>query len=501
MKLILFKNNSILASFSSILWEMQIKNLKWLIFVIIFFISGNPNTFAATPILINNSLEIQEQIFTDKSSIKSVMSASESESGTYKPTICTAIGVGECKNVLDYEAELLLPYCGQTLNQWCIKSIEYSSNNQKIEKLDFSQLVEIEGTQSSPEYSLPQGSSAGIWQASNGNSYYIPASIKGHLWASLGEKNFVFTDLQMSIEPIKITNQATYPGSRNTSKTGNKNLCWYINKSQCGIPQELLGNETFKASLLLSKNMSGAISGRIANPIINITNYSQTQSLLEITANPIQVPLFSASIPGLPKNQEQLITPAEGIYYLDAWASIANNKSSSEKFFWNFVANDQSLVRDSVKNSCFNKVNHGFQSLMTTNATAYQALPDMNSQGEIKPVIGAMHLTSENKIFQGQVFFTIRTDVARCYLGLSTSPVRAVVQVTNDSGEVRVATSVLESKNDWMTLKVYGITFSTPDIKIKFYSNKNAICRSTQLVKIKKKIEGVCPKGFTAVPK
>jgi hypothetical protein len=480
---------------------MTFKRRNLLILAITLSILGFPKTFAATPILINNSLEIQEQIFIDKSSIKTLPSANEGTNGWYTPTSCTAIGIGECKHGLDYEANLLLPYCGQTLRQWCIKSIEYSSTDQQMENLNFSQLVNIDGTQPLPAYSLPRGSSVGIWQATNGNSYYIPASIKGHLWSSMGEKEFVFTDLQMSIEPIKITNQATNPGSRNTSKAGIKNLCFYINESQCGIPQELLGSETFKVSLLLGKNMSGAMSGRIANPIVNTIKFSPAQSILEVTANPILVPIFSASIPGLPINQEQAITPAEGIYYLDAWANIANNKSSSEKYFWNFIASDRSSVKDSVENSCFNKVNSGFQSLMTTNATAYQEFPDMNSYGEIKPIIGAMHLTSDNKVFQGQVFFTIRSDVAKCYLGLSSAPVSAVVQVTNDSGDVRVATSVLQSKNDWMTLKVYGITFSTPDIKIKFYSNKKAICKSTKLVKIKKKIDSVCPKGFTAVPK
>lgn len=474
---------------------------KLLILAVIFSILGISNGHADIPIIINNTLEIQEQIFTDKSSISLSPSENEFTRGSYTPTICKAIGIGECKVGLDYNAALILPYCNQTLRQWCIKSIQYSNSDQKLENLNFSQLVNIDGTPPQPEYSLPPGSSAGIWQTSNGNSYYIAASIRGSLWASGGEKEFVFTDFQMSIEPIKIIDQVTNPGSRNTSKAGFKNSCFYINSSQCGVPQELLGDETFKVSILLGTNMSGEISGRIANPIVNTIKFSSTQSILEITANPILVPHFYASINGLPVNQEQAITPADGIAYLDAWAKIANNKSSSEKYFWNFIANDYSSGTDIGDNSCFNKVNHGFKSLMTTNATAYYGFPDMNSNGEIKPIIGAMHLTSDNKVFQGQVFFTIRTDVAKCYFGLSSAPISATVQVTNDSGEVNVVTSVLGSYNDWITLKVYGITFSTPNIKIKFNSNKKAVCKSIKSVKITKKIDSVCSKGFTAVLK
>jgi hypothetical protein len=89
----------------------------------------------------------------------------------------------------------------------------------------------------------------------------------------------------------------------------------------------------------------------------------------------------------------------------------------------------------------------------------------------------------------------------------------AKVQITYQDGTSKIATvtSRYDSKNDWINLRAYGFTYSTPQLAISFKQPEEAAKQETKVVapkkttitcikgKTSKKVTAVkpqCPKGY-----
>ncbi len=139
---------------------------------------------------------------------------------------------------------------------------------------------------------------------------------------------------------------------------------------------------------------------------------------------------------------------------------------------------------------------------------------DRESQ-QIIVKVGNAHFDEFGNEIQGWMELKVKGTRARDWWGINPAIAAgyAKVQITYQDGSSKVATvtSQYDSKNDWINLRAYGFTYSTPQLAISFKKPEEAAKQETKVVapkkttitcvkgKTTKKVSGVapkCPKGF-----
>jgi hypothetical protein len=73
----------------------------------------------------------------------------------------------------------------------------------------------------------------------------------------------------------------------------------------------------------------------------------------------------------------------------------------------------------------------------------------------------------------GTYDLVMRSSTARCLYGFSKAPIYAVISVRGESGERKVATTVVSEKGGWLKLAAYDFTFSNPTIQVRLTQKKS----------------------------
>jgi hypothetical protein len=106
--------------------------------------------------------------------------------------------------------------------------------------------------------------------------------------------------------------------------------------------------------------------------------------------------------------------------------------------------------------------------LVTTNASAYQGAPPTFDGDSLNYKVGAMHYTDDGQVFKGTYDLLMPASTAKCLYSYSSTPISATVSISNESGDLNVATTTLTERNGWLHLSANGFTFSNPTIQVKF---------------------------------
>ena len=119
--------------------------------------------------------------------------------------------------------------------------------------------------------------------------------------------------------------------------------------------------------------------------------------------------------------------------------------------------------------------------------------------------VGNVHYDEFGKEIQGWMELKIKGSRARAWWGMDPAIASqyAKVEITYQDGSSKVATvtSNYDAKNDWINLRAYGFTYSTPQLAVSFKKpavvKKTIVCMKGKTIK---KVTGVapkCPSGYT----
>ncbi len=410
---------------------------------------------------------------------------------------------------------------------------------------------------------LPNPESPSIWNFpnsphSNGNLYGLTVGVSGEF--TKGSKSTNWTSFYVNLQAVSLKNGfgkitdingfENFPkciqskqGERSFYSCGSgaeeygqyrcaikstENGDCYLNHS---LPKEM----KFKVNLRLSKEPNGWLHGRVFNPEISIKN---SNNVFEVSISGVasEVPTFytggqfndlSKALQDfwtncLPKylcpsgtrkagsdpnnnpigaSRNVLYTPEpygnRVIEQLSELLPMTNDKSIAVPSRWSIRTLDSREMQSA--NGCFTK-GAGLKGIVSTNATVYSEGPPEYSGDNLQYKVAAPHLRPDNTEFRGSYNLVMRSDVARCVYGFSSAPIRATIQVVNDSGVNSVATTTISEKNNWLSLAAYNFTFSAPTIKVNLSQAKNQkytiTCTKGKLIR---KISGTppkCPSGF-----
>ena len=328
--------------------------------------------------------------------------------------------------------------------------------------------------------------------------------------------------------------------------------CVMSSTTQCALPYGLPLDVSFGFSARFSFYLTGWLHGRMRDASIKLEKKSDKESLLTVSARPIQVPVVDVvkSIDDLPDSllahfapldwagetlRYPLATSAQGTRVDQSEKTRTGLKNLSFKFIntrfdtgsmkdflqWLPIAGDKAAALPTqwrvstmtdrgsgVVQECLNKSNT-LAGLVTTNSTMYIDGPPTYdaSQGSLDYKVASTHYEADGKTeFKGTYELLMSSSVARCIYKFTNAPVKASVSVTSENGEPNVATIVVNEKNNWLTLGAYNFTFSSPTVSVKLTQDKPQVVTPPKPVlkkitcvkgKVTKKIvASKCPTGY-----
>jgi hypothetical protein len=390
----------------------------------------------------------------------------------------------------------------------------------------------------------------------SGGVYGVPSISASMMAVKIVEGNFMGSRTE--------TNTASYIRAQGISVRGVTDLpvgelpdpryleCVMSSAKQCALPYGLPQDISFGFSARFSFNLTGWLHGRMRDASIKLENKSEKESLLTVSARPIKVPVLDVvkSVDDLPDSlrahfaksdwagetlRYPLATTIQGTRVSASEKTRTGLKNISFKFInarfdkgsmddflqWLPIAGDKAAALPTqwrvstmtdrgsgAVQECLNKSNT-LAGLVTTNATMYLDGPPTYdaSKGSLDYKVASTHYEADGKTeFKGTYELLMSSSVARCIYKFTSAPVRATVSVTSENGEPNVATTIVNEKNNWLTLGAYNFTFSSPTVSVKLTQEKPAVVTPPKPVikkitcvkgKVTKVVAGTkCPTGY-----
>jgi hypothetical protein len=304
--------------------------------------------------------------------------------------------------------------------------------------------------------------------------------------------------------------------------------CTVVDTGFCEVPVDFPDGYRFGMSVQMAQSISGWWHGRIALPSVNVTP-SQVGQLVSIEAEPVRISTLDFMIPTekVPDSVKKAIfadvdwgimgSPETGMQtmlnglsepstmeIMSAMLPVIGDKATKTTQYWSYRA--LNAWRNPEVQKCSGNAKD-LGGVVTTNALTYSAGPPTydKANGTLDYKVASPHFESSGKVALGTYDLVIRSSVARCIYGFSNAPISATISIVGESGEQKVATTVINERNGFLYLSAKGFTFSAPTVRVKLSqeaTTKPVATKSTITCvkgKVSKKVTGSnpkCPSGY-----
>lgn len=470
--------------------------------------------------------------------------------------LCASVDDENCTKTTDVMIIHNLPVCSVDGSFDCIKSVwAVDPSGKKIDGTYQRALpANTRGDhQAYPSMLISAGRGlGGLWQipgVTNGggtDNYFVSMRINSGATKAAGtpllSQKMYYGQVMAGIIPVKeisgnykaTLSQPTWsgggePGSSGPSYTPEGVRCTVTDVGICQVPQDFPEGYRFGMSVQFAQKLSGWFHGRIALPLVSQTKIDKGQ-LVEIEAEPVKVSTLDFTIPNaqIPESVRKLIfadrdwgvqgdksggikTMLEGLSnpvtmeIMNAMLPTIGDKATQTTQYWSYRAlnswKNPEVQRCSEKQGVLGGV-------ITTNALTYGDGPPIfnKATGALEYKVASPHLQADGKLALGTYDLAVKSDVARCIYGFSNAPIQASISIINESGEQKIATTVVNERGGWLYLSAKGFTFSSPTISVKLSQTaEKAAAKKLTLVcmkgKLLKKVTGAkpkCPAGYRA---
>jgi hypothetical protein len=440
---------------------------------------------------------------------------------------CTSMDDPKCTGVNFWQAYSLFPMCEDESQNDCIQEITAAKEDGtpldvKVgEKFPGARPQDFSGD---PNRKLAPGSRSSIIRIPGaphaGGDTYLPivnpwsvldaryisngtfdGTFQAALFAvSIKSGNFSIEQDQFSTDASRYPNIFWNTGSSTSRDDG----CLINDRTLCATQVEMPLNIRFGMKIRTSAPLKNWFSGRINNPMIDISVDTQQRKILSVVANPVAVPALSKWVK---KDQlsKELLDFYDGLGKplggtgdggalqngpADSWSLLRNITNYDEMMMKEFVlwlphVGDKASFTPTMWS--FRTINSGggitsacisggndVKGFVSTNATMYIDGPpdfDKNDQA-LEYKVAATHFDEKGELFKGSYDLSIRSDAARCLYGFSSAPITAKIEVVSENGENQVAVTTVNEKNGWLYLSAKGFTFSAPIVSVKLSQEK-----------------------------
>ena len=504
--------------------------------------------------------------------------AGVSRDGKIYSESCASLTDPDCTSAVKFAYAALLPPCSIEYTTNCIVDVYLVDKSGTKRSGTFKKLVTEDPTffwDGGGTSRVPYSRSESIWTVtSTTSSSPLELSVSAVVAGSYRPlKNDLFINrLSGTISPVvaiervgrtrslaissEMSDRSALSDASNSYWNGGFNWqspddCVAVAKDLCYQRQPFPQDQKYGMTVRLARPVVGWVHGRFKAPEVNISN-SATEQIIDVRGEAITVPVIGQYFDENQVSKEILAeyasvtggtvgTPEggtarrfQGFYPLDSivplnrlnkWLPYFNDQASATPSVWMFASVEYSGLEESLRklgagSKCVLD-NPSISGIVATNATAYLgAVPEYDDkEGALNYKVAAPHFDTDRKEFLGTYDLVMDSKVARCIYNFTSAPIKASVEIVAGDNGGRVASTVLNEKDGWLTLGAYGFTFSTPTISVKLTQEKVAAPivtpspTPTQVASVKKesrqiiclkagktkKVTGVnpkCPKGF-----
>ena len=451
-----------------------------------------------------------------------VTSADETRSGKWK--WCTGLDDPICdpeKNPVNLKATSIFGPCTSATDENCIDSLEIGVGN-NMEKATLIRVTEGLTFPADPRYNYPGSSNISLWKTASGTH---PFAVMPRMQLYFRNGSFAVGDFFNDVIPyqeklgdydqIRINTRPDATPENRYDFARHGQSCVFEEKGICGVAQDFPTDTRVKIKMRVSKIVGGWFSGRMKDPVLEVSDYSQKMNLITVDAAPVTVPRmalvvkpseFSSqekvwfqnmgqwpSIDGSVASGPQAGNPQDSFPFIDFYRERAKDTAVGVNTFWNYTTtswgNGSKCLEDKSK----------VLGIVTTNALAYDGSSPSFVDGSLNYRVSGMHYMPDGTtLVRGTYNLVMRSEVARCLYSFSNAPIQATISIVGGEN-TSVATSVIGERNGWLSMAAAGFTFSTKTIQVKLSQEKEApkeVADAAPKVTVKKTI--TCIKGKTS---
>ncbi len=392
------------------------------------------------------------------------------------------------------KATSILPPCAKATSENCIESVEIGTPTTMVQAI-FTRSTKGITFPPNPEYNYIGASTTSLWNApgvpsaSGGTTYSVMPRIQSYF------RNGKFTqgDFFLSVVPYKEVNgnyqeNRINPDPNATPQQrylGNSSqMCAWAESGVCGVVQDFTAGTRIKVKVRIPKEIGGWFRGRLSDPVMDVTNFSATNSLVSVEASPVTVPRMAflntvssfndqekiwyqnfGSFPAADFSKAtgpQAGNPEMSFPFIDLYRQRVKDTAVGINTFWNYTTTSWGDGSNCLKDK--SKV----LGIVTTNALAYDgSSPSFENQTLNYHVSGLHFMPDGVTPVQGSYNLVMRSEAARCLYGFTSAPVKATISIVGAENS-SVATMVTSEKNGWLSLSANGFTFSEKTLQVKF---------------------------------
>lgn len=435
-------------------------------------------------------------------------------------------------DIFRLEAQSILPVCANSTSENCVEGIRLKSKDGEWTPGEFTKMIEGTTYVGKPEINLISAATPSLFQVpgiTNGggsDTYSVAVKVTQFFDKSTGK--YKTASMNAVILPFTVRNGGTPPltqesaGPDGVTRIGTRHdaSCAWAGSGYCGVSEDYQAGTRAELTVRIPNEISGWFRGRITRPTAEISKLSPLNNKLVLSAEPVYVPRFSAYATAdntSPRGIEMIKNNGgknpnaplfSGNSIKDFWATDQNAFELVQEFrlasrdtaagistLWNF-----STIQDTSGNRCMNDTSRVL-GIVSTNATVYNGLMPDFVGGQLTYKVAGLHYAPDGiSLNEGTYDLMMRSDVARCLYGFTSAPVSANISVVSDSGENKVASTVVNESDGWLTLRAAGFTYSMPTIKIKLTQlkqiKKTILCSRGNITKKVVGISPSCPRGY-----
>lgn len=484
----------------------------------------------------SGTFQIGEPI--ERNSFSDLVALRIDKNGVWEQWVCTSAKDPECQsNLHSIAGSAVLPVCESETDENCIVRLELASKDQNFESATYIRNINGRTFAEDPSQSFFEQSTPSLWEAVNapskqGSTKYVVSVRVIQTKFFQGNKRFESQRFFADVTPYREVRDQKYQepygytetgdpvlGTRKrTHATGGGDLsCVWTENGGCGIGQDFADGTRVRLSLRIEKTIGGWFQARLKSPTISVTDFSQSNNLLVVEAEPAEVQRMSYTVPDAEKINAQERKFLEYTGFGGSYKNFVSKAGAQDSFSFGYLDYFKDKVKDTAVGSntfwsfssaegtgtgsrCLSDKSQVL-GIVTTNAMVYDGGVPKFSRGFLNYRIAGLHYESDGATkVVGNYDLVMRSEVARCLYGFSKAPVSATITITGE-GDRDIATTVVGERNGWLKLAAYGFRFSEKTIRVKITQPKRTTinCVSTTAPTRTTKVSGInpkCPTGF-----
>jgi hypothetical protein len=472
-------------------------------------------------------------------------------SGSDSESLCSGWDDPKCKETLT--AHVIFPVCKSTTQQNCVETLTVTSETVSGGTANLIRTI--------TPLALPPGATngGGLWQGDGnlagagwslfevsalsnaGEISKFAVKVRIDFYKQFG-RFMIAGPLEAIVVPY-LNGTTTYKdpspfevinssGIKTISGLAGDPRCVWSENGACGIETSFPKGAKVKLSIRVGNYLVPWLHGRLAEPIIDMSEITPNQNRLTVEAAPLLVPSIKALIP-VSENLKELQTA-----FCPFWESVncltdrsffdnytpvlvasqlgtfkrfipleklIGNKATSIEQAWSFRSISPSVfdspteperrpldcmsrkynvnISNLPQSDIQKKATEILQSatlygtgqktalgIISTNALTYEIAAPKFKDGYLNFNVASMHSNPDGSDFMGTYDLVLNGEFARCLFGIGEKvPVSATVSIVSNDTESKVQTTFFKDDGEWIRFGAYGFTFSAPTLKIKLF--------------------------------